>query len=242
MFTKEQILDELRRVAAELGRTPGRRTFEIETGVRESDWSGRYWIRWSDALAEAGLAANTMQGRYEDADLAALLAAETRRIGHFPNSLELRMRSREHPDFPDSKTFQSRGGKAGMIRLVRDFCEDNPDEWRDVLALLPDDITAPTAVTPAKAEPELVLGYVYLVKSGKRYKIGMSTDVQRRLLQLNTGMPDAGQLVHVINTDDPVGIEAYWHRRFAAKRVRPDAEWFDLSAEDVRAFRRRKFQ
>ncbi len=38
MFSKEHIVDELRRVAGQMGRTPGKRVFEQETGIKESDW------------------------------------------------------------------------------------------------------------------------------------------------------------------------------------------------------------
>lgn len=33
-------------------------------------------------------------------------------------------------------------------------------------------------------------------------------------------MPEQAQTIHEIETDDPEGIEHYWHRRFDAKRAR----------------------
>lgn len=241
MVAREKVIDELRRVASDLGRTPGRKVFEAETGIRETDWAGRHWATWGDVVAEAGLTPNTFMRRLDETALTTVFAEEIRRLGRVPTVNELKMRAHQDPSFPNAKTFYRQGGKAGMIELVRELCQTDPVNWSDVLAVLPAGESTKLD-EEAKSNSNDLSGYVYLVKSGKRFKIGFSADVQRRLIALNTGMPDAGELVHVITTDDPAGIESYWHRRFAAKRVRPDAEWFDLSSEDVRAFRRRKFQ
>ena len=88
---------------------------------------------------------------------------------------------------------------------------------------------------------ERIRGYVYLLRSGRRYKIGKSTDPSRRFREVRLELPDETNQVHTIPTDDPSGIESYWHQRFAEKRIR-NTEFFSLTAEDVRAFKRRKYQ
>jgi hypothetical protein len=83
-----------------------------------------------------------------------------------------------------------------------------------------------------------VLGYVYLMKSGRHYKIGRSSSVGRREWELGIKIPIPPSTIHSIETDDPSGVEAYWHRRFAEKRG--EGEWFNLSAADIAAFKRWK--
>jgi hypothetical protein len=52
-------------------------------------------------------------------------------------------------------------------------------------------------------------------------------------------MPEAVNTVHSIATDDPDGIEVYWHNRFKSKRA--GGEWFSLDATDLKAFKARRF-
>lgn len=83
------------------------------------------------------------------------------------------------------------------------------------------------------------MGYVYLMKSGRYYKLGLSNAPGRREYELAIQLPEKLATVHLIRTDDPVGIEAYWHKRFELKHK--GGEWFDLASADIAAFKRRKF-
>jgi len=53
------------------------------------------------------------------------------------------------------------------------------------------------------------MGIVYLIKSGRFYKIGRSNSIGRREYDLGIQLPERAKTIHVIRTDDPTGIEAY---------------------------------
>ena len=78
-------------------------------------------------------------------------------------------------------------------------------------------------------------GHVYMLKLSQHYKIGRTNAVPRRHREINLELPEKTDIVHVIATDDPEGIEAYWHRRFSSKNT--NGEWFALTASDIRAFK-----
>ncbi len=83
-------------------------------------------------------------------------------------------------------------------------------------------------------------GYVYLLKSGKRFKIGHTRNHWQRKSTIHKQTAEGIEEVHTIAAiDDPAGIEKYWHDRFDDKRQHN--EWFDLTPEDVNAFKKRKF-
>ena len=63
---KDHILSEIKRTAEENGGIPlGRSRFEAETGINQSDWFGKLWSKWSDAVKEAGYTPNQMQSAYD---------------------------------------------------------------------------------------------------------------------------------------------------------------------------------
>jgi hypothetical protein len=73
-------------------------------------------------------------------------------------------------------------------------------------------------------------GYVYLIKSGKYHKIGLTRrNPQSRIREFTT--PEGVSLIHVIETSDPDGCEAFLHDIFQDKRA--EREWFNLSDSDV---------
>jgi len=64
---KEYILSEIKcTAAANGGKPPGRSRFSQETGIKESDWIGKFWARWGDAVREAGFEPNQLQTAYGD--------------------------------------------------------------------------------------------------------------------------------------------------------------------------------
>ena len=242
-MNKQHILDEIKRTAAgNDGRPLGRARFEAATGIREADWRGLFWARWNDAVAEAGLSPNALVAAHDEDHLLQKVAELALELGRFPVAMEMRLRRRSDPTFPNDGAIYDRfGGKPALVRKVLEYSTARP-EFAAVVALCAP-LATETAEEMAESEDEFETGYVYLalMKIGreKRYKIGKANLVERRTRQVAVNLPEDLELVHAISTDDAYGIEAYWHKRFAEKRR--GGEWFELGADDVRAFKRRKF-
>lgn len=140
------------------------------------------------------------------------LATLTRELGHFPVKYDIVLKARTFPGFPWPDTFFRLGNKRERATRLREFSLANG--YKDV-AVICEAIIAKGNDRIAKTEDDVVsgaeqdLGFVYLLKSGRYYKVGRSNAVGRRERELAIQLPEKAEVLHYIRTDDPVGIESY---------------------------------
>jgi hypothetical protein len=158
--------------------------------------------------------------------------------------------------FPMRKSTQQ-GLSEERVRRLREASayweeEDNSQEgqaivsWEEALKVWDeeDELEEKRLSSVAETQSERValaknpMGGVYLLGSGVHFKIGKANDFEQRIKQVKLQLPEKTVEIHRIYTDDPLGIESYWHRRFAAKRL--NGEWFALTEEDVEVFKARE--
>jgi hypothetical protein len=239
-MNKAHILQEIKRTAEANGGVPlGKVKFESETGIKETDWFGKFWARWGEAVREAGFTPNQLTIAYDKNELLEKYANLSRELGRLPTGADLRLKTRRDSNFPSNSTFENRfSTKLELVQQLELFCKTR-NQYGDI-ALLSATYISQNQGNPDKVKIEKEqIGFVYLIKSGRFYKIGRANSAGRREYEIALQLPEKTSTVHVIKTDDPNGIEAYWHNRFISKRK--NGEWFDLSAADVAIFKRRKF-
>jgi len=190
-MTKSYILNEIKRTAEANGGQPlGRIRFEKETGIKETHWYGVYWARWGEAVKEAGFVPNEMQGAFDKDNVIRKYADLAKRIGRLPTDADLRLASRNDTEFPTNKTFTSRlGKKAQLVFSVEEYCKSHP-EYEDVAEMCRSYVSPKKDDRDGAVELELEFGFVYLMKSGRFYKIGRSNSSGRRGYELAIQLPE----------------------------------------------------
>jgi len=235
---KQDIIEAIQRTAKANGGKPlGISTFARETGIKVDDWQGKFWVRWGDAVREAGLIANQMTIAFGNDALILKLIELIRELGHLPLRAEIQLKAYSTEGFPQYITIvKNLGVKKERIAKIAAYCRTHAG-YEDILQLC-NAYEENEEVDETEPQSENGDGWVYLLKSGRFYKIGRTTDLTRRRGQLAIQLPETLEIIHQIHTDDASGIEAYWHKRFEAKRR--EGEWFELSGKDIQAFKRRK--
>ncbi|AZO24179.1 GIY-YIG nuclease family protein [Mesorhizobium sp. M1E.F.Ca.ET.045.02.1.1] len=160
-----------------------------------------------------------------------------RRLKRFPNSSDLLFEGSNNPEFPNAKTIMQRWKMTELADAVRTLSERLGDS--ETTAYSDDYLAIARSKAPVEEDETAAnesVGYVYMIRYGKDFKIGRTSSLTRRSRQIQIELPESTDLVHSILTDDPAGIEAYWHRRFAS--YRGSGEWFRLPKHEVAAFKK----
>ena len=240
MTPRDEILRAIRRTAAENGGRPvGRSRLTHLTGITEYAVA-QHWPNFGEAVREAGFEPNSLNPPLDDRVVLGRFVALTRELGHVPTSNELRRARADDPSFPSRGVFDRLGSKADRTARALEYCRADP-ACADVALIFEVADGADGRSSGRRDHPDVAgqraVGFVYLARGHPgEFKVGRTNLVDRRVAELGAMSAIEPVLIHAIETDDPVGVEAYWHRRFAEKRMR--GEWFRLGAADVAAFRR----
>lgn len=210
--SKQHVLNEIKRTAVANGGAPlGVARFFQETGIKVTDWEGKLWVRWGDALREAGFEPNQFNAAYDDTLLMEKLGLLVRELGKFPVSRELKLKAKNDKSFPSANVFARLGSKQKLAAKLEQYCKSRAG-FEDVMTLcapiraLAEDQQSEDTNDGAVTEPttDTKDGYVYmgLLKLGreKRYKIGKAVLVERRTDQISLRLPEDLELVHAIRT------------------------------------------
>jgi hypothetical protein len=239
--TKNEIIAQIRKLAKEAnGTPPGQRKFASETGIKEHVWRGKIWVKWTDALAEAGHDALEWQTGYEDNYLLSKIAGLAAKIGRFPSQTEIQFESAQNADFPGHKSFTRRWSMSQLAEALAKHAVETGNSvvagWAETY-LTKKPVTAQSDITVEKG---VAKGHVYMQQVDKKFRIGKTNSLVGRYRQVQLETPHQVEYVHTILTDDPEGVEKYWHKRFKPLKLQIGGDWYALKASDIAAFKRWK--
>jgi len=183
-MTKEHILDEIKRIAVgNNGVPPGAQRFRTETGISESAWSGKYWARWGNALREAGFSPNVWQVGHGKSVFMESYIRLIRELAHFPAVREISLKRRQDSSFPSSSAFVRFGSKAAAAKRIIEFCQKNTG-YEDVIKICEPVAAESSPRTHNTSATHVVEGFVYLIKSGRHYKLAEA--IQQDVANVNS--------------------------------------------------------
>ena len=234
-YTCEEIIRKYKLLRSRIGRPPDSTTFYLESSISKRAAQAAFGSKTFSKIQQAAgdePSQLKMIGRSRD-EFFEIFGQKVRELGKVPTLADWDHRKIK----PTPSGFTHKLGLR-WSDLPRAFCDwacDKP-EWEDVVAIC--EARCPPQDYIGDKPSSIACGYVYLIKSGRFYKIGRTNSPGRRGYELNLQLSEGLVKIHQIETDDPTGVEAYWHNRFKLKRKK--GEFFELSADDVRAFKRWK--
>lgn len=243
MMTKASVAKRVQDLALANGGRVSFDQFVCETGIPAQRLRQQPWFPgWNALLLELGIeTAVFSKPRTPEGTVVAAIARLIKRIGRWPTNDDFARARKSDDSFPSLKVISRIKNTGRLPALLKDYC--SADASLSLVAGIAEaQPQADVSIDHDIEGSDRVKGYVYMLRgSGRKYKIGHTNSPNRRFRQVQLEVPDPLVQVHSIPTDDPEGIEKYWHNRFVEKRIR-NIEFFELDADDVRAFKRRKYQ
>lgn len=243
-MNREQILAEIKRMAESNGDVAiGERSFFAQTRINRTVLRRAGFPNYGAAVEAAGYRRNSLTQAYGDNALFTPIARLARELGHCPTYGERAVARYKDPAFPGETSISRRTKVEPLAQGLLSWCRKQP-EFRDVAEFLEASVPLGASKLTEARNRRVVTGYVYLMRygaHGKDFKLGHSENVQRRQAQIDMVSPHDVRVVHSIETDDPEGIEKYWQERFSGRRIKTK-EVFRLTADDIAAFKRRRYQ
>ena len=181
-ITKQDILEAIRQTAEANGGIPlGKGRFEQETGIKEYHCS-KFWRSFGEAQREAGFAPNTLQAAHRLEFLAESLVDLMRELGRFPVNADFIGRRNRDSKFPSPGSFRRFGNKKKMAEKISEYAEQKG--YNDIINMCVPVIESSEKMKEDVGSLGQAVGEVYLVKSGRHYKIGKTSDADRRISQI----------------------------------------------------------
>ena len=209
-MTKDAVMQRVRALATERGGHVSFNVFVVETGINGQWLRGQvWWTGWNSLLTEIGIKTREFSvPRTPVARIVEAVAGLIEREERWPTQDDLRRERVRDCSFPSLKVIKPILKSGALAKLIVE------------LAATSGQFTAASLIA-RKYQPadesfvdvglgEKVKGYVYLLRSGRSYKIGKSNDPSRRYREVRLELPDETHQVQTIPTDDPTGIESYW--------------------------------
>jgi hypothetical protein len=118
------------------------------------------------------------------------------------------------------------GRKKGIAitNNIQKYCQDFIEE------ILKDEVIKKKAVKQLTINYEDTREFIYILKGLNSYKIGYTTNFNKRIKVYKTHNPNI-KTICLIESNNSFEFESYLHNRFKNKNV--NGEWFDLTEEEV---------
>ena len=112
----------------------------------------------------------------------------------------------------------------GLSYDIQKYCQDFIEE------ILKNEAIKKKAVHQLVLKYQDIEEYVYILKGASSFKIGYTTNFNKRRKQYKTHNPNI-KTICVIESSDSFELESYLHNKYKEKHI--EGEWFDLTEEEV---------